>query len=153
MTIDRDDFFMGRDKEYASELTPEIEANSIATIAAVNAGLALFYADNGGAEQRHVNSGWRPPAVNAAAGGAAHSQHMLGNACDIGDVDRMLCLWSLRNVDRLRRCGILAMEKPEATPTWCHWQRVAVGSGVFSFWPSEAALVAWQKSGQPMMVP
>ena len=30
-----------------------------------------------------VTSGYRSPAVNAAVGGAAHSQHMLGEAADI----------------------------------------------------------------------
>ncbi len=155
--ITRGDFFMGRDVQYASELTPEIEARSEMMIRAANVGLSMFYADNPTAVQRRVNSGWRPPEVNAALvltrGAAVHSHHMDGDAVDLSDVDRALCLWSMRNKDRLLKVGILGMERPESTPDWCHWQQVAAGSGVFVFWPSITAYEAWQKSGKPLMVP
>lgn len=151
--ISHDDYFRGRDKQYAADLTPEIEANAVHTIACANLALTLFYKDTPTAAHPVVNSGWRPPAVNQATAGAApHSRHMLAMAIDLSDHDRKLCLWSLRNKDRLKQCGILGMERPEATPDWCHWQTEAVGSGVFVFWPTQAALVAWQKSGDPLMV-
>lgn len=154
------DYFKGRDLDHADELTDQIKANARRTIQCANEGLALYYAHNPSATPRPCNSGWRPPAINAAAGGAAHSKHMDALAIDLGEEQGMeLALWSLRNSALLISVGILAMERPEAcikivdgkAQYWTHWQTVSVGSGVFAFWPTTGAYSDWAKSGKPLM--
>lgn len=145
--ISRDDYFLGRDKQYADELTSEIEANAERTIAAANLALSMFYADHPEAHHRKANSGWRPKSVNDAAGGAKSSKHLTAEAVDIEDADRMLARWCVQNVERLKQCGILAMERAEATKTWIHWQTVGVGSGLFAYWPNTASYQAFVASG------
>lgn len=71
-----------------------------------------------------MTSGYRPAAINAAVGGAKKSNHMTGNAIDLADADGKLDAWCMANLDILERLG-LWLEHPDATPTWCHLQRVA----------------------------
>ncbi len=160
--ISLNDYLKGRDVEYAADFTEEIKANAIRTIQCVNAGLELFYhfPIKPNPTRRTCNSGWRPAALNAAAGGALHSHHMTALACDISDDDEQeLALWSLRNKDMLINVGIVAMERPEACVKlvngkivhWVHWQVISVASGVFVFWPSQSAYADWAKSGKPLM--
>jgi hypothetical protein len=126
--ITREDFFMGRDKKYASELTPEIEANAQVTIDRANRLLTYYYDANPDANRCKVNSGWRPAAVNAATKGAApRSKHMLGQAVDLSD-DGSLYQWCEENLPMLEMIG-LWMENRRDSPTWTHWQTVAPGSG------------------------
>ena len=126
--ITREDFFMGRDKKYASELTPEIEANAQVTIDRANRLLTYYYDANPDANRCKVNSGWRPPAINAATPNAApKSKHMKGQAVDLSD-DGSLYQWCEENLGILEMIG-LWMENESHTPTWCHLQTVAPGSG------------------------
>ena len=161
--ISRDDFLKGRDKAYAAEFTPEISAECDRTIAAANLAVTLYLTDNPDAEHPHCNSGWRPREINKTTPGAAPmSRHMRGQAIDLGDTaDRRFAIWCLKNRERLKSCGIYAMERPEACVLvdakgnkvfWVHLQTVTPGSGVFVFWPTDAALLAWQKSGEPLLV-
>ena len=134
--ITRDDFFMGRDKAYKSELTPEIEANSKITIERANLLLARFRQATGDTYARKVNSGWRPAAVNAATPGAARkSKHMMGQAIDIDDDNGALDDWLMEpeGEQALREIG-LWHEHPRDTIGWAHVQIVAPGSGNFHFY-------------------
>lgn len=155
---------MGRDKSHASDLTPDIRANAETMVRCANVGMAMFYADVPNPQRHKVNSGWRPPSINATAPGAAqHSAHLLAMAVDLEDTDDSeLCRWSLRNQARLIKIGIVGMERPEATvkkdasgvivARWCHWQMRPLGSGVFCFWPTQTAYNDWKASGEPLIV-
>lgn len=127
---------MGRDKAYASELTQDIQINAIETVFRVNELLTDYYRANPDAKRCGVNSGWRPPAVNRAAGGARLSNHMTGRAIDIGDADGRLDAWCLtpEGIAALERHG-LWMEHPDATPRWAHFQTVPPRSGRRHFYP------------------
>lgn len=132
------EFWKGRDKQYASELTPEIRANAKETLRRVNELLKLFYAANpASAQDRGCNSGWRPRAVNAATHGAALlSNHMKAMACDVGDDDEALDRWlmTVEGQAALTKIG-LWMEHPSATPRWCHLQTVPPRSGRRVYYP------------------
>jgi D-alanyl-D-alanine dipeptidase len=134
--ITLDEFYMGRDKTYASQLTDTIKANAAETVKRVNELLEAF------GECRKVNSGWRPPEVNAGTAGAAkRSKHMRGLACDIADADGKLDKFCLENQDVLERIG-LWLEHPNATKNparfgegWCHVQTVPPNSRRRVFYP------------------
>jgi len=133
--ITRDDFFMGRDKAYPNELTPEIEACAKTTIERANLLLARFRQDTGDTYARKVNSGWRPAAVNAATPGAARkSKHVLGQAIDIDDDNGALDEWlmSPEGEQAMREIG-LWHEHPSDTDGWAHVQTVPPGSGNLHF--------------------
>lgn len=130
-------FFMGRDKTYAKELTDEIKANAAETVRRANLLLERFYKANPQAHKRGVNSGWRPSAVNASTKNAApKSHHMTGKALDIGDDDEMLDTWLMTTAGQkaLEEIG-LWMESPKATPRWAHVQTVPPRSGRRVFAP------------------
>lgn len=123
-------FYKGRDKQFASELTDEIRQHSKNTIALANALL-----EEAGILDCEVSSGWRPAAVNAATKGAAKkSNHMLGFAVDIVDIDGKLDKWCMANLPVLERLG-LWLEHPNSTPSWCHLQIVPPRSGRRVFQP------------------
>jgi hypothetical protein len=130
------DFYMGRDVTYAIELTVDIRNNAAVTVARVNDLLADFYASQPQGSYRTVNSGWRPPEVNASTSGAArNSKHMTGQACDLSDDDEMLDSWLLgAGRPSLVRIG-LWQESPNSTPRWSHVQIVAPASGNRVFIP------------------
>lgn len=133
--ITRDDFFMGRDKAYPHDLTDEIEANAQVTIDRANLLLTRFRAETGDTYARKVNSGWRPPSVNAATPGAARkSKHMLGQAIDIDDDNGALDEWCAANLLALEEIG-LWLESPKHTDGWCHLQIVPPRSGNRVFIP------------------
>lgn len=140
------DYFMGRDKTHADELTDELRENAQETVTRVN-GLLLL-AKEEGVEPGPVDSGWRPKAVNDKTSHAApHSEHLVCKACDLHDTkDRDFARWCLRNTaplclqsgqpDLLAEIG-LWMESPQWTPDWVHLQTVAPHSGRRIFVPSE----------------
>jgi len=136
MSITLADFYKGRDVTYAAELTPEIRANAAITVDRVNQLLAAFYASQPDGSYRTVNSGWRPPEINASTVGAAKfSRHMTGQACDLSDDDERLDSWCLgEGRASLVRIG-LWQESPQSTPRWCHVQIVAPASGNRVFIP------------------
>lgn len=129
--ITRDDYFMGRDLSYPTDMTPDIERNAFRMIALANALLARF------GEGRKVNSGWRPPAVNAGTPGAARrSLHMTGQAIDLDDDDGMLDAWCLSDFGQAQLVDIgLWLEHPSSTKGWCHVQMVPPRSGNRVFYP------------------
>ena len=137
--ITLDDYWMGRDKSYAKDLTDEIRKNAEQTVTKVN--LLLFHAVKDGVvlistnKRSLVASGWRPPAVNAATPNAApKSHHMSGKACDVSDPTGSLDRWCLANPDELAAIG-LWQESPASTIGWCHLQTVAPASGRRVFIP------------------
>lgn len=137
--ITLDDYWAGRDKLYPKDLTDEIRANAEKTVTKVN--LLLFHAIKDGVilistnKRNLVNSGWRPPAVNAAVKNAApKSHHMTGKACDISDPTGSLDRWCLANPGELEAIG-LWQESPASTIGWCHLQTVKPASGRRVFIP------------------
>ena len=123
------DYFMGRDRLFAADLTPEIVANATDLAGRVNRLLMTF------GEQRSVNSGWRPLAVNANTPNAAvKSKHMLGLAVDLTDPDGDLDEWCMEHQGELEAVE-LWMEHPAATKGWCHLQSVPPKSGKRVFYP------------------
>ena len=123
------DYYMGRDRQYRRELTPELRANARETVKRVTrllrrAGLAC-----------KVTSGWRPAAVNAAVPGAAKgSKHLSCLAIDLEDRDGRLDAWCLANLAVLEELQ-LWLEHPDATPGWCHLQTLPPRSGNRVFYP------------------
>ena len=116
------DYYMGRDTQYAAELTEELRVNAGIVVARAN----LLLSRPG--FQRGVNSGWRPAAINAAIAHAAkESRHILCLAIDIDDPDDLLDAWCMANPRALEEIG-LWLEHPAATPCWCHVQIVPYGS-------------------------
>src|SRR5690242_17400126 len=126
--ITLDQYWMGRDKKYAAELTDEMRLDAQKTVDLANALLQEFGHDRG------VNSGWRPPSVNAAVGGSKRSNHMTCKAIDLSDDDGELDAWCMANLDVLARLG-LWLEHPDSTPRWCHVQTVPPKSGNRIFKP------------------
>lgn len=127
------DFYMGRDKTYASELTDAMRANAQVTVDRANLLLSKFYAANPSTHKRGVNSGWRPADINGYTPGAAtHSKHMTCQAIDIEDKDGLLKSWTTDDI--LAECQ-LWREAPQSTPSWQHCQIVAPGSGKRTFIP------------------
>lgn len=125
------DYWMGRDKVHPLAMTPQIEKNAALTVQLANALLAKF------GQGRKVNSGWRPPAVNAAIPTAAvNSKHMTGEAIDLADPDGDLDEWLLTEAGQraLEELG-LWMEHPAATKGWSHIQTRPPKSGRRVFYP------------------
>ncbi len=141
------DYWMGRDKTHASELTPEIQLNAEATVQRVN--LFLAAADAAGVHasidaitKTVVGSGWRPASINAGVANAAKkSTHMTGEACDIRDTGkRPLATWACSKEGRAALAEIgLWCERPQWTPSWLHVQIIASKSGNRFYIPSTAA--------------
>lgn len=135
--ITNEDFFKGRDKTYAAQLTDAMKLQAVETLSKVNLLLGRFYAANPGAHTRGCNSGWRPPAVNAGVKGASPtSHHMTCKAVDVGDDDETLDKWCMTPAGQQALADIgLWMEHPSATPRWCHLQVVPPRSGKRVFYP------------------
>lgn len=122
-------YWMGRDAKYPDAMTPEIEGNAIELLTRVNLLLESF------GHERKVNSGWRPPEVNAkTAGSALKSKHMTGQAIDLADPDGDLDQWCLDNESELVRLG-LWLEHPASTRGWTHLQSIPPKSGRRIFYP------------------
>lgn len=144
--ITLEDYFMGRDKTYASELTDAIRANAEETVKRVN--LLLTEAAKHGVEasidsitHTIVGSGWRPAGVNSATANAAKaSTHLTSEACDIRDTGkRPLATWACSAEGRkaLETIGLWC-ERPQWTPTWLHVQTRPSKSGLRFYVPSTA---------------
>ncbi len=136
--ITLEQFWMTRDRAYASELTDAIRRDAAETVRRANALIASFVRANpANTAVRGVASGWRPSAVNAATPGAAKkSNHMLGRALDITDRDGALDAWliTLSGQAALTQIG-LWIEHPSATPNWSHVQIIPPASGNRVFKP------------------
>ncbi len=76
-----------------------------------------------------INSGYRTPEANKAAGGAPKSAHLEGRAVDFADPSKKLSKWCLAHLDRLEYHGIW-MEAPDSVPR-THLQSRPVKNRVF----------------------
>ena len=126
------DYWMKRDRLFASDLNVEIVSNAAILIDRVHKLLKVF------GEERDITSGWRPPAVNGNTPGAAlKSKHMTGEAADLydpeGDIDNFLMSGQGQRV--LASLG-LYIEHPSCTARgWSHIQIVPPKSGARVFYP------------------
>lgn len=125
------DYWMGRDREFPLALTPQIEKNAELTVQLANALLVRF------GEGRRVNSGWRPPEVNAKTAGAApKSKHMTGQAIDLADPEGDLDDWLMSAEGQAAMAELgLWHEHPAVTKGWAHLQTVPPRSGRRTFYP------------------
>ena len=123
------DYYMGRDAQFPGQLTDEMRRDAQMTVEKANRLLERAGITRG------VNSGWRPPAINAGIRNAAKkSNHMVCRAIDISDDDDTLDAWCMSHLPVLLELG-LWLEHPDSTPRWCHVQIVAPGSGNRVFRP------------------
>lgn len=118
--ISRKEYLAGRDLE--SPLTPKLEDNLLKMLGAINMFRTVY------GKPMIVTSGYRPPRVNKAVGGAPKSKHLTCEAVDISDRDAAIAIFCLNNIDILVNCG-LWIENPEKTPGWVHFQIVPPKSG------------------------
>lgn len=123
----REELTHGRDEKFP--LTDEQEANLKALTAVLNKvreayGLPMV-----------ISSCYRPAAINAAVGGAKKSNHLMCLAADIADKDGKFTEWVMKNLDKVKECGVEAVEDPKYTVGWTHLQIVPVKSGKFVFVP------------------
>jgi hypothetical protein len=121
------------------DYTSEILLNATKLLQAVNALLVDL-----GVISIVVTSGWRPPSVNVAIGGAKNSLHVLGRACDLADKSGELkqkiqdeeTKRRDNNQESLLRKHGLWMECAESAPTWCHLNHklpcISIGGFLFS---------------------
>lgn len=128
----KSELLIGRDTQYPNDYTQEISDNLDKLLIQMNKVRFAW------AIPMTVNSGWRPPSINASTpGSATHSKHMIGLAVDIADPDGKLWAWVLQNLDLMQQLG-LYFEDKRWTPSWVHFQLGAPGSGKRIFVPSSA---------------
>jgi hypothetical protein len=130
------DYFMGRDEDpqFRTEMRPEFRTAARTLLGRCNALLERVSKAIPTLATPKVNSGWRPPAINAQFGGKPNSKHLICQAVDIGDAGQHLSGYLLKNPQLLEEFD-LAMEHPSATPTWCHLQFPPPASGRRVFYP------------------
>lgn len=117
-------YFMGRREAYPEEFKPLYEENAKILLPRVNEVLTQFYTVFPKAAERGVNSGWRPPHVNAMTRGASPtSLHMTGEAIDLSDDDEALDNY-VTSPNGLALCEHVGLwiESPNYTKRWCHLQ-------------------------------
>lgn len=145
-------YWMDRDRVYASECTAEIKQNAALTVAAINKVLSAFAAATGIVLTRCA-SGWRPACVNCLTSNAAdHSLHITADAGDIEDTSaRDLARWVAANQKVLVEAGLYCerfewtSKKNPATGklvSWVHFQRLPPRSGKRFYIPSTAPALA-----------
>lgn len=100
--------------KYSQDYTYEILENAKILLEKVNAVLSSL-----GIMSAVVNSGWRPPAVNSAIGGAKNSGHLIGKAVDLRDGDGSLHRSLAAKPELLRQHGLF-LEDSSATKGWAH---------------------------------
>jgi len=115
--------------KYAADYTSNILLNATHLLQAINALLADL-----GIISIVVTSGWRPPTVNVAIGGAKSSAHCTGEACDLADSTGKLKQQLVDKPELLVKHD-LYMEDPSATKNWCHLQTRPTKSGKRIFKP------------------
>lgn len=82
-----------------------------------------------------VSSGYRPPGINAAVGGATKSHHQFCAAADLADPHGLVRAYVLANLSVCQRLGLYA-EDFRWTPGWVHIQIYPPGSGKRIFVPN-----------------
>jgi hypothetical protein len=135
--IDLPAYFMGRDREFGLLLSVDMRVNAGRTVELANALLARLQLAGVPLAPPLVNSGWRPPATNAATPGAAqHSKHLTCQAVDIHDPDGAIDAWLMATAGQKALTEIgLWMEHPAVTKGWSHWQIVPPNSRNRVFYP------------------
>lgn len=134
--ITMDEYLQGREKD--NPLSDEQKINAAETIKRTNLLLDKF------SQKRHVNSGYRPAALNAAIGGAKGSKHMSCQAIDLEDNDGKLKDFIIMNLELCQKIG-LWFENPSWTHTedgegsWMHMQTCPPASGKRFFIPNSNA--------------
>jgi hypothetical protein len=130
MPISKEELLKGRDTEYAADYTQEVSDNLDKLL------IPLGKIREAYGKPMTVDSGWRPPSVNASTPGAAtHSKHMLGLAADIQDLDGSLWKWVLENLQLMKDLDIF-MEDRRWTKGWVHFGLGQPASGKRIFVPS-----------------
>lgn len=117
LTLDK--YWMGRDKQFADQLTDNIKNNAQKLVDAVNS----FLLEVGYSSNIEVSSGWRPAAVNANVSNAAKmSLHMTGKAVDLKD-DKTRSLWHLcaSKPELLRKYGLFLEDDQATRGKWSNW--------------------------------
>lgn len=128
--ISKDELLKGRDQQYPNDYTQEISDNLDKLLIVMNQIRSAW------GKPMTVDSGWRPPSINASTPGAAtHSKHMLGLAVDIADADGSLWSWVLENLELMQQLGIF-FEDRRWTPNWVHFGLGAPASGKRIFVPN-----------------
>lgn len=115
MSISKEEILMGRDKAYPKDYTEEISKNIDKLLIALNKFREAY------GKAMIVTSGFRPPSLNKAIGGAKKSAHSTGMACDFRDHDGALAKFALEmdKQGKLKEWG-LWLEDPAATKGWLH---------------------------------
>jgi hypothetical protein len=132
-------YFGGRRETHPLECSPGIEANAARTITIANDlllileqfGVPVLANPGGDFAGSKLNSGWRPPSLNACTPHAsATSLHMTGEALDLHDPAGQIDAWLMnpQGQHTLERLG-LWLEHPDSTPGWCHVQTRPPRSG------------------------
>jgi hypothetical protein len=131
------DYFMGRDVAYPLLLSAQMRSEAARTVALANQLLARLDAAGVPLVAPLVNSGWRPPAVNAATPNAApRSKHLTCQAVDIHDPEGIIDDWLMSDPGQLALADLgIWMEHPASTKGWSHWQTVPPASGRRVFFP------------------
>lgn len=133
------DYYMGRDAKYPLDLLTSYRHNANITVDLSNRLLVGLKVANVpltlNASGSIVNSGWRPPTVNAATPGASKtSLHMSCQAIDLYDPSGFIDEYLFHNQLILKDLG-LWLEHPDSTPKWCHVQILPPRSGNRVFKP------------------
>lgn len=133
----REELTHNRDKQFP--LTDEQESNLKALMSVLNKVREAY------GRPMLISSGYRPAAINASVGGAKKSNHLMCLAADIADKNGSFTEWVMENLDKVKECGVEAIEDPRYTLTvnkdnvrisgWIHLQIIPVKSGTFVFVP------------------
>lgn len=136
--ISKEELTMGRDKQYATSYTKQVDANLEVLLVKINVIRSKY------GKPMTVTSGWRPAEVNSATPNAAKaSKHISGLAVDILDADHKLFKWCLQNLQIIQELG-LYLEDKNYTKIWTHFQIGAPKSGSRIFKPgTEISCDAW----------
>jgi Peptidase M15 len=126
--ITRKEILMGRDAKFP--LTDKQESNLKIFLDRINELREIY------AKPMIVTSGYRPPEINAAVGGAPKSKHLDCLAIDVADPDGSLDLWLEKHVELLEKLEFY-VEHKDYTPGWAHIQLGAPISGVRFFAPNK----------------
>jgi len=136
------DYWMGRDRQFPTAMSPALEKNAALMVELANKLLVIAHSVNivlptNPLTGTVVSSGWRPASVNAATPRAAvNSKHMTGQAIDLYDPDGDLDEWLITPAGQKVMADIgLWHEHPSATKGWAHVQSIPPGSGRRTFYP------------------
>lgn len=111
-SITANEYLMGRSS--VEDLTDELESNMSRLLSTVNSLLEEF------GEYRKVNSGYRRPIDNRAAGGGSKSAHLTCQAVDLEDKNGKLQAFCTQEI--LEKYDLYMEEDPKGIRNWVHLQ-------------------------------